>query len=222
MVIAGIIILPGVKGCIMIIDDIMEYASHYDLLIFDINGVLDNNHNAKVEVLSAAFPQLSDLEISKVNVAMERAYEKSKSSSTASHIADALLDNGISIESAKAEELSAAYYDLNRVNPEIIEMLNSLAQTKKVCLYTSLSKAKVDYITSKGTLSDDVLVFSRDVQLESKPSIRNLEAILEQTGVSADRAVLFGDNVAVDIMPANLLGIKAVLVTNYVDSFIRL
>lgn len=206
----------------MIIDDIMKYASHYDLLIFDINGVLDNNHNAKVRMLSRAFPQLSDLDISKVNVAMERAYEKSKSSSTASHIADALLDSGISIDAAKAEELANEYYDLNRVEPEVIEFLNKLAKTKKVCLYTSLSKPKVDYIMSRGSLSDDILVFSRDVQLESKPSICNLEAILAQTKMSADRAVLFGDNVAVDIMPANLLGIKAVLVTNYVDSFIRL
>ena len=42
------------------------------------------------------------------------------------------------------------------------------------------------------------------------------------TNIPAERAVLFGDNVAVDIMPAHLLGIKAVLVSNYVDALIKL
>lgn len=206
----------------MIIDDFMQYASHYDLLIFDINGVLDNNHAAKVKALSEAFPKLSDLQISKINVGMERAYEKNKGSSTASHIAAALADNNITINQDKAEELANTYFDLNRIKPEIIEFLNKLSETKKVCLYTSLSKAKVDYITSKHPLSPNILVFAREEQVESKPSISNLEAILHITNIPAERAVLFGDNVAVDIMPAHLLGIKAVLVSNYVDAIIKL
>lgn len=206
----------------MIIDDFLQYASHYDLLIFDINGVLDNNHIAKVKALSEAFPKLSDLQISKINVGMERAYEKSKSSSTASHIAAAFMDNGIVIDNDKAEELANRYYDLNRINPGIINFLNTLSETKKVCLYTSLSRAKVDYITSKQPLSPNILVFAREEQVESKPSISNLEAILRITSTPIDRAVLFGDNVAVDIMPAHLLGIKAVLVSNYVDAVIKL
>lgn len=206
----------------MIIDYFMQYASHYDLLIFDINGVLDNNHDAKVKALSEAFPKLSDLQISKINVGMERAYEKSKGSSTASHIAAALADNNITINQDKAEELANTYFDLNRIKPEIIKFLNKLSETKKVCLYTSLSKAKVDYITSKHQLSPNILVFAREEQVESKPSISNLEKILRITNTPIDRTVLFGDNVAVDIMPAHLLGIKAVLVSNYVDAVIKL
>lgn len=206
----------------MIIDNFTQYASCYDLFIFDINGVLDNNHEAKVRTLSEAFPALSDLQISKINIGMERAYEKSKDSPTASHIVTAFEDNGIVIDSNKAKELANRYYDLNRIKPEIINFLNQLSETKKVCLYTSLSKAKVDYITSRCPLSSNILVFAREEQVESKPSISNLEAILHITNTPINRAVLFGDNVAVDIMPAHLLGIKAVLVSNYVDAVIKL
>lgn len=183
---------------------------------------MDNNHDAKVKALSEAFPELSDLQISKINVGMERAYEKSKSSSTASHIAAALADNGITIDQDKAEELANRYFDLNRIKPEVIKFLNKLSETKKVCLYTSLSKAKVDFITSRCPLSSNILVFAREEQVESKPSISNLEAILRITNTPIDRAVLFGDNVAVDIMPAHLLGIKSVLVSNYVNAVIKL
>ena len=111
----------------------MQYASHYDLLIFDINGVLDNNHAAKVKALSEAFPKLSDLQISKINVGMERAYEKNKGSSTASHIAAALADNNITINQDKAEELANTYFDLNRIKPEIIEFLNKLKNSHVFC-----------------------------------------------------------------------------------------
>ena len=162
----------------MIIDNFTQYASCYDLFIFDINGVLDNNHEAKVRTLSEAFPALSDLQISKINIGMERAYEKSKDSPTTSHIVAAFEDNGIVIDSNKAKELANRYYDLNRIKPEIINFLNQLSETKKVCLYTSLSKAKVDYITSRRPLSSNILVFAREEQVESKPSISNLEAIL--------------------------------------------
>jgi len=206
----------------MLVDILKQYCAGYDLVIFDINGVLDNNHDAKVAMLSAEFPEMSDLLISKVNIDMERAYEKSQSGSTASHIQIALGDNGIVIDDAKANVLSNTYYDLNRIHPELIDFLNELSQVKKVCLYTSLSREKVDFITSRGTLSPDILFFSREEQVESKPSIRNLERILDITGVPADKAILFGDNVAVDIMPAHLLGIKSILTSNYVDGFIKL
>ncbi|MBR5904763.1 MAG: HAD family hydrolase [Alphaproteobacteria bacterium] len=206
----------------MIIDDFMKYASHYDVLIFDINGVLDNNHDAKVKMLSDAFPDLSKLQVAEINVGMERAYEKSKNSSTASHIASACAGNGIVIDDSKAEELSKKYYELNRIKPEIIKFLNKLSETNKVCLYTSLSREKVDSITSRYPLSSKVVVFAREDQVESKPSIRNLEIILQKLDVPVEKAILFGDNVAVDIMPAHLLGIKTVLVSNYVDDVVKL
>lgn len=206
----------------MIIDDFMKYASHYDLLIFDINGVLDNNHNAKVKMLSDAFPDLSTSQIAEINVGMERAYEKSKSSSTASHIASACADSNIAIDDYKAEKLSNRYYELNRIKPEVIQFLNKLSETNKVCLYTSLSRQKVDSITSRHPLSSKVFVFAREDQVESKPSIKNLESILHKLDTTVEKAVLFGDNVAVDIMPAHLLGIKTVLVSNYVDDVIKL
>ena len=206
----------------MIIDDFMKYARLYDLLIFDINGVLDNNHDAKEATLHDAFPELNQLQISKINVDMERAYEHNKSDSTSSHIMSALKDNDISVLDEEAKVLEQRYYDLNRIKPEIIQCLNNLTKTNKVCLYTSLSKPKVEYIASLASLSPNIMIFSREEQIESKPSIRNLEKILELNNTTADRAVLFGDNVAVDIMPAHLLGIKAVLVSNYVDDIIKL
>jgi len=206
----------------MIIDYFMKYASHYDLLIFDINGVLDNNHDAKIKMLSDAFPDLSTTQIAEINVGMERAYEKNKSSSTASHIMSACADNGIVIDDGKAEELANRYYELNRIKPEVIQFLNKLSETNKVCLYTSLSRQKVDFITSRYPLSSKVVVFAREDQVESKPSIRNLEIILHKLDIPVEKAILFGDNVAVDIMPAHLLGIKSVLVSNYVDGVIKL
>ena len=206
----------------MIIDYFMKYASHYDLLIFDINGVLDNNHDAKIKMLSDAFPDLSTTQIAEINVGMERAYEKNKSSSTASHIMSACADNNLAIDDKKAEELANRYYELNRIKPEVIQFLNKLSETNKVCLYTSLSRQKVDFITSRYPLSSKVVVFAREDQVESKPSIRNLEIILHKLDVPVGKAVLFGDNVAVDIMPAHLLGIKSVLVSNYVDGVIKL
>ena len=191
-------------------------------MIFDINGVLDNNHYAKVKTLSDAFPNLSELQISKINVSMERAYEHNKSDSTSTHILSACADNGIVITDNKACLLEKNYFEVNRINVEIIEFLNRLSITNKVCLYTSLSRKKVDYITNLHPLSSNILIFARENQIESKPSICNLEKILKITQINADKAVLFGDNVAIDIMPARLLGIKAVLVSNYVDDVIKL
>ena len=206
----------------MIIDNILKFANNYDLFIFDINGVLDNNHNAKVETLKKHFPGMSDLDISTTNVDMERAYESNKSSSTSSHIASALADNGIVVDSDKADLLASTYFDLNRVKPNVVDCLNKLAETKTVCLYTALSRPKVKFITNLHPLSEKIMIFAKEDQLESKPSIRNLQKILKLTNISPNRAILFGDNIAVDIMPANLLGIKAVLVSNYVDEVIKL
>lgn len=206
----------------MIIDYILKFATSYDLFIFDINGVLDNNHDAKVETMRKYFPEISDTDISNINIDMERAYESNKSSSTSSHISSALADNGIIIDKEKSELLADSYFNLNRIKTSVIDGLNKLAETKKVYLYTALSRQKVKFITSLQTLSDKIIIFAKEDQIESKPSIRNLQQILKQTKIAPEKTILFGDNVAVDLMPANLLGIKSILASNYVDDVIKL
>jgi predicted HAD superfamily phosphohydrolase YqeG len=153
---------------------------------------------------------------------MERAYESNKSNGTDYHISQALAANGITISESDSIRLANNYFNLNRIKPEIIKFLNELADRKKVYLYTSLSRAKVDFIASLHPLSPNIMIFAREEQIESKPSIRNLQKIMRHADTSPERSILFGDNIAVDIMPAKLCGIKSVLVSNYVDDFIKL
>jgi FMN phosphatase YigB (HAD superfamily) len=206
----------------MIIDDLLKFVNDYELFIFDINGVLDNNHNAKIQMLKSNFPEMSLDLIKSVNIDMERAYESNQSGGTATHISQALKDNQIQVDDVEAKRLADDYFNLNRVNPDLITFLNNLAETKKVCLYTALSRSKVEFITSLHPLSKKIMIFAREDQIESKPSIRNLKEILRLSDVTTDKAILFGDNVSVDIMPANLIGIKSILVSNYVDDVIKL
>lgn len=190
--------------------------SRYELFIFDVNGVLDDLYGVKEKIIRGI---TKDENLTKkIIVAIERLYENNKASDPGEVICNALHLHDIKLDASKVAILRKNYFALNKISEGVLNLLKDLGDKRIVCLYTSLTlkNLKKLYPFPKWGLGK-IQLFTQESFIERKPSINNLIKICSANNVKPEKTILFGDNVAVDLMPAKLLGMKTVLVSCYVD-----
>ncbi|MFN3301605.1 MAG: HAD hydrolase-like protein [Patescibacteria group bacterium] len=106
-----------------------------------------------------------------------------------------------------------------------------------VKLIKSLPKNLLKFIFSQGNTKKDVLLLLNKVNLtennfteiittkmfkkETKPSLFILNYILKKYSLKPNECLMVSDDVFLDLMPAKILGMKTILISDYVDYLIK-
>lgn len=106
---------------------------------------------------------------------------------------------------------------------KIIRTIKKRYRKIKVCLYSCQTKLAIQGFFNKFKISMDLFdgIYGREDFKEPKPSMENLEIICRKLKIAPNRAIMIGDNVVVDLMPAKLLGMKTVLYSEFVDNLVK-
>lgn len=195
---------------------------NYDLFIFDVNGVLDNQWECKRMSLSSLFPPNSDSLVDQALVGIDRNYEMNHSLSFKDCLALTLTEMNITPLRIELLQSTIDYYEQNNgFNKDVVVMALEVLKGKKICFYSSLSSSTLEQYFIKANLtSDGIQIYSRDDLPQIKPSINNIQYICQLSQILPKRTVVIGDNIACDLMPAFLLGAKTLLVTPFVNELI--
>lgn len=89
-----------------------------------------------------------------------------------------------------------------------------------LCIYSSQSVQKIEEVLTRTDISKNLFsgIFGRDSFDEPKPSIKKSpKKICKSFGVHPEEAIMVGDNIAVDLAPAQALGITTILYGRAVD-----
>ncbi len=199
-------------------------SEHTDskLYIFDINWVLDNLLQTKVRLISEIFNVKDKIQLANVITALDRFYEKNKSSSLDDLLRESLSYADINYSDNEIADFCNRYYIENTINMETINYLEKLGKDKKICLYTSLWRNRINHLFWEyPEFINHVKIFTKDDLDEPKPSVKNLMYICAEYDVKFEDTILIWDNIVVDLMPAKLLWMKTILVSPFVDNFSR-
>jgi len=106
-----------------------------------------------------------------------------------------------------------------------------------VKLIKSLAKNQLKFIFSQGNTKKDILLLLNKAKLnendfteiittkmfkkETKPSLPVLNYILKKYSLKPKECLMVADDVFLDLMPAKILGMKTILISDYVDYLVK-
>lgn len=138
-------------------------------------------------------------------------------------------DNQIKCNHITAGRFSETFTDClyNHLQPNRI-VLSALAKVKQIfpevkfCIYTNQTGQYVEkfFQLNRLNIAQFTKIYGSDLFLEPKPSIKNLETICQDQNTTFSQTVMIGDDPTLDLLPANLLGIKTVLFNPVVNNYI--
>jgi len=208
------------------------------LLIFDYDGPINNLTQSKKDTILNLSDELS-LNLSNQNVwelinYIDQIYESQKITDYVQLISIALKkmkgNNSIKILEEQIDQFSLKFgkkLDMSiRLNLEIIKTIREIKNKQhdtKVCIYTSQLQDNLQIFLNR--IRDDRIlidkIYDRNSFDEPKPSTQNLIQICKDFECNFGEAIIIGDNVAVDLAPAAYLGIKTILINQFVDIAIK-
>ena len=184
------------------------------LIIFDVDGVLEKED----KIIAARFEAQAKAISKKLNISVEEAKEKHRQRrkelpSDRKHTSAYVFMN---FGYTRNE-----YFEIiNSVDPQgLIEpyenckqMLEELEDKNILIAYSNTpAKASQRTLAVLGISKYLRKVYSVEDFEESKPSTKNLEIILKEQGFKPKDTVFVGNSIEKDVMPAEKIGIKAVL-----------
>ena len=114
----------------------------------------------------------------------------------------------------------SSYLEKNsHIDRRIVSLLNSLSKKAiKTCVYSSRPRLSIRAIIKKSKVNFRFdKIYGREDFDEPKPSIKNLKAICKDFGISPRNALMIGDNLVTDIIPAKSIGMRTILYSNSTD-----
>jgi HAD superfamily hydrolase (TIGR01549 family) len=109
------------------------------------------------------------------------------------------------------DQVLASDFERFNVRPEIPDLLASLASRYKLGLAANSGEAMLDRLREHDLLQHFTSQKPGAVLGLAKPDVRYFLHVLEELGVQPENAVMVGDRIDCDVVPAKLLGMKAVL-----------
>jgi len=101
----------------------------------------------------------------------------------------------------------------NELYPDVVPTINAL-KTKgiKTGIVTTIAAWKFVPLLEQNKVEIDFVCTAREAAAV-KPNPRIYQAVLERFGINAEEAMMVGDDIKTDILPAKALGMKAVLLS---------
>lgn len=182
------------------------------LLISDFNGVLDDYYAQKYTFLRNILGHKYQSHLAALAVFTDTEYIVNRAGTLEASIEKYFNQQDLIFDDATRKIMNQGMASWS-LTPEARGFLESL-QTPYV-IYTSQT---ADAIKKRlGDLEADI--YSRDRTGREKPSVQNLEQILNDYNISPEEACMLGDGLIDDLMPARLMGMKTVLVSPFAHTF---
>ena len=205
-----------------------------EVLIFDFDGPINNLIKTKFAAIEEVSHQLN-LSFSKIVIweiinYIDQIYETNKIYDYEELIKKSLkklqkrqiieiLDEQINIFSNAFLNIFEQKQIISNSFLDIIKSIKNNYPQIKICIYTSQKEIVVNNIFKNSKIEKAIFdrIYCSEYFDEPKPSILNLKKICDELNVTPNNVVLVGDNVAIDLAPASYLGIKTILINNFVD-----
>lgn len=189
------------------------HAHAIKLLIIDFNGVLDDyvqqKHAFLTDVLADNAHHLPELFL-----AIERAYIADRTATIEQSFERFFEAKGLVITDEQREKLTRHMFESRLTEPARV-FLDTLETP--FTIYTALTREQAE--RALGGAQYDL--FTRDQYQEGKPSILNLQTIMQQHGVRPHETCVVGDGLTDDLLPASLLGAHTILISPHAELLIQ-
>lgn len=204
------------------------------LIILDFDGPINNQIEAKREALQETAEELS-IELTEKNIweivnYIDQVYETEKIYDYAEIINKSLSklvsNNSLNLNNEDIDKFANIFSEKiqNTVHlSKDVEIFIKEAKRKNselnVCIYSAQTESEIKRLLNISGIEISLFnrIYDRNYFEEPKPSTINFEGILEDFHVEPGEAIMVGDNVAVDLAPAKMLGIKTILLNQFVD-----
>jgi len=204
------------------------------LIILDFDGPINNQIEAKREALQKTAEELS-IELTEKNIweivnYIDQIYETEKIYDYAEIINKSLAklvsNNSLNLNNETVDKFATIFSEkmqnivhLSRDVEIFIKEARRKNADLNVCIYSTQIESEIKRLLNISGIDRNLFdrIYDRNYFEEPKPSTVNFEKILEDFHVEPREVVMVGDNVAVDLAPAKMLGIKTVLLNQFVD-----
>jgi putative hydrolase of the HAD superfamily len=101
----------------------------------------------------------------------------------------------------------------NELYPDVVPTINALkTEGIKTAIVTTIAAWKFVPLLEQNKVEIDFVCTAREAAAV-KPNPRIYQAVLERFEINAEEAMMVGDDIKTDILPAKALGMKAVLLS---------
>ena len=189
----------------------MKYLTNIELIIFDLDGTLINS-----------IPDLTDAMNHVANMKNHEPFSEKQVGGFVGEGVTQLIEKAFKIEKSDASfndyfNQFLKYYEAHHSNRSrlfdgVVDTLNHLYPIKMAVLSNKLQPFTRQIVKDFGLHKYFEMVVGANVKLKMKPSGQPVQFILNQVGVSPEKAVMVGDSEP-DIMAAKNAGINSIAVT---------
>ncbi len=181
------------------------------LIICDIGGVIDTFGEIEyisyitkkfkldpVEFRAILAPLISKMEVGKMGI----------------NEAESILSKKFNI-STRQLEWNKSFERLNKLNKDVVKLINSLSKRYKMALLTNVSRSR--HVVKMRTLIKGIKydrVFASCYLKMAKPDPKIYQFVLKKMGAKPKEAI-FIDNLEMNVQGARRVGIKSIRFTNY-------
>lgn len=181
-------------------EDLISEIKNHKLIILDFDGTIVDlgvNWNELKDKLSEYIYEKKKVKINfrKIDAGIEEVNERF----------GARLSKDL-VKIVKKYELDESNYS---PNTKLIEYLNST--NKKIAVYSMNSSETINLFFKKNIKQKPQYVISRENKLESKPSGKNIELILDKLGVEKKDVIYLGDK-DVDLESGKMAKVKTIII----------
>ncbi len=201
-------------------------------VLFDFNGVLDKINEERLKSIESVLGEVdSNLKkhAAEVLVNIEMIDKYSPSDTMVKIVAKAFVKffEKKEIRNYDAEKLSDMYMKAREKYKGIQDKAeNVLKYLKdkgmKLFIVSHSKKSDILNLFLKHNISDnffDAIYSTQDLGLK-KPNIEILEKIMKENNLNPENCMFIGDNIIEDMLPAKAIGMRTVLISDFVDEFI--
>lgn len=111
------------------------------------------------------------------------------------------------------------------IKPEFVKLIKSLPKNQLKFIFSQgNTKEEVLLLLKKTNLKEDdftEIITTKMFKNETKPSLPILNYILKKYSLKPKECLMVADDVFLDLMPAKILGMKTILISDYVDYLIK-
>jgi len=202
------------------------------VVLFDFNGVLDKINEERIRAIEDVVEDI-DVNLKKhaaevlVDIEMFDKYNPSDTMKNIVTKAFAKFLEKKEIKNYDAEKLSdkytkarEKYKGIQGKTENVLKYLKSKGM--KLFIVSHSKKADIMHLFMKHNISDnffDAIYSTQDLGLK-KPNMEILEKIIKENNLKPESCIFIGDNIIEDMLPAKAIGMKTVLISDFVDDFI--
>ncbi|MFA4990897.1 MAG: HAD family hydrolase [Candidatus Paceibacterota bacterium] len=207
-------------------------------LIFDLNDTLDNTNEAIIRafemVLKKHFPAIAQDKLQKFAEELMVFFWQTDKLADLSHPEWTMEDiighcfkkwadsEALEIDTGNfARDYNAIRKQFLIIKPEMVKLIKDLpSHLLKFIISQGNSKDDITNLLQQSHLSESdftEIISTRLFKEENKPSINILKYILKKYSLKPEECLMIGDDVCADLMPAKTLGMRTILISNYVD-----